>query len=134
MAYLDKTKYRVGTRDIDDAVKRGVFVKQLKYSVIGDSNSVIPGFVPFIQRGYKYDPNSINETVLLKGSNYPYQLSFNPNPNNDIYIYITKSDLLKFDSTDAVWGYLSAPHLHDTILLDLIDTRSKKNKIIKVWE
>ncbi len=124
-------KYRMATKNIDDAKKRSVFIRKLNYKVV-DFPDTITTFQPYIERGFKYGEHSFTETVPLENTDYPYQLSFNSTPKPGFGIFIRKDQLQKFDSSNASWGYLKHPFLPDTITLDIMG-ENVKSGLIKVW-
>ncbi|PZP52664.1 MAG: hypothetical protein DI598_00065 [Pseudopedobacter saltans] len=133
--YLDRAKNRVGTGDIHEAKKRGVFVKSLKYEVIDSPSIIISGFSPFIEISYRYGLNSVHETRSLEGTCYPFKLAFKTNPSTDTSIFTLTYDLSTFDSSDAVWGYMENPTLKDTVYLEVYNIHQyRRRKLIKVWE
>ena len=123
-------KERVATRDIDDAKRRGVFIKELHYRIDNFADTL--DFHPFIEKGFHYGKGSYEETVIMENTQYPYQLSYNVFPKKQTYIFIEKQDLQKFDSTDGTWGYLKAPRLTDTVTLE-IRARHMEGGKIRVW-
>lgn len=127
-----KWTYRTGSKNIVESKVRGVFVSDLKFQLdsVGDA---IPNFRPFIEKGFKFGKNSLEETVLLKNSNYPFQLNFDSRPTNNITILIREDQLSKFDSSNASWGYLKSPQIKDTIIL-IVRSESTNSGIIKVWQ
>ncbi|MBX3252492.1 MAG: hypothetical protein KF862_00015 [Chitinophagaceae bacterium] len=127
-----KGTYRVSTLNINESKKRGVFVKELNFS-IHNFNGSLESFSPYIEKGFKYGRHSSQVTDSLKNSEYPYQLSFPYRPTPQITVTIKKEDLIKFDSSDNVWGYLKYPFLKDTIILE-IRGENVRNGTIKVWE
>ena len=104
----DQWKYRTGTTDINEAKQRGVFVKELNYE-IDSFPDTLSNFKPYIEKGFKYKRHSYKETVPLTETGFPYQLSFNYKPNQNLTIFIRKSELNKFDSSNSSWGYLKKP-------------------------
>jgi len=128
-----KWEHRVGTSRIEDAKKRGVFVKELKFTVENYAGS-LGGFRPYIERGFKYGRHTSEETVPLTGSDYPYKLSFNKDSISGIGFLIRDSSLWKFDSADACWGYLRTPELKDTILVDIAGEHIPRGGFIKVYQ
>ena len=128
----EKWKYRVATSDIAESQKRGVFVKQLKYKIY-DFPDTLRSFRPYIEKGFRYGHHSSEVTVPITNSNYPYQLCFNFKSSEKLGILIRKSELKKFDSADAVWGYLKYPILKDTIIVDIIGFQVKPG-MIKIFE
>ncbi len=128
----NKGTYRVATSDIHESKERGVFVKELNFSVDSFSGS-LGNFIPYIEKGFRYGKHSSKVTDSLVNTNYPYQLSFAYRPTYELTITIKKEDLVKFDSSNNVWGYLKSPYLKDTITLE-IRGENIRNGIIKVWE
>ncbi|RYE50676.1 MAG: hypothetical protein EOP48_19365 [Sphingobacteriales bacterium] len=128
----EKWKYRVGSVDIAEAKQRGVFVKDLHFSVEGYSGDLY-GFTPFISKGYRYGYHTSKETIALTDSKFPYDLSFQYKRNQKFGVLILKSELNKFDSSDSVWGYMEKPFLPDTIVLEIGGENIPKNARIKVW-
>ena len=127
-----KWKHRVGSTDISESKRRGVFVKELNFKVEGYSGQ-LHGFKPFIERGYKYDYHTSEETAPLTDTDYLYQLSFQYKRNQNFGVLILDDDLNKFDSSDAVWGYLRYPKLSDTITLQIGGEGVSREARIKVW-
>lgn len=127
-----KWKYRVATTSIEDSKKRGVFVKELKFSVDSFSGP-IGDLQPYIEKGFKYGLHSSEKTVPLTGSNYPYQLSFNFNSSAKMGLLIKESELKKFDSFDMTNGYLKNPELKDTIIIDIAGENIHSG-VIKVYQ
>ena len=136
IGYGDTWKYRVHSNNIEEAKIRNIFVKSLHYRV--DSFQLkLDSIDPYIEMGFKFGRHTMNETNIIVGSKYPYQLSFNTKPKTWINnISIRRNELKKFDSSDGFccWGYLKEPHLKDTITLDIYSDSLKINGIIKVWE
>ena len=128
-----KWRHRVGTNNIEESKRRGVFIKELHYRVEGYSGD-LAGFTPYIERGFTYGRHSAKETVPLSGSNYPYQLSFSYMPSAKFGVLVQEQDLKKFDSSNAVWGYMRQPFLSDTVTLDVGgENIPKGTAVIKVW-
>lgn len=99
---------------------------------IDSFSGILTDFKPFIEKGFKWGYHSSKETVPLETTNYPYQLSFNSRPRQEITITIREDQLEKFDSSNAVWGYLKQPVLPDTVILE-IRGENIQSGIIKVW-
>lgn len=129
-----KWKYRVGTTSIEESKKRGVFVKVLHYKVEGYTGD-LHGFTPYLERGFRYGRHTAKETHPLKDSKYPYQLSLGYTRTPGFGILIKDEELEKFDSADAVWGYLKQPIITDTIVLCVggEDVPRDNGAVIKVW-
>ncbi len=127
-----KWQYRVATTSIEDSKKRGVFVKELKFTVDSFSGS-IGDFRPYIEKGFKYGHHSSEKTESLTGSNYPYQLSFNFNSSSKMGLLIRESELKKFDSFSMTKGYLKIPSLSDSIIVDIIGENIHSG-IIKIYQ
>ena len=123
-------KERVATRDIHDAKRRGVFVKELQYRIDDFPDTL--DFHPYIEKGFHYAKGSDEQTVIMENTQYPYQLSYNVFPQNQISITIEQLNLQKFDSANASWGYLKAPRLNDTVTLEIY-TPQHQGGTIKVW-
>jgi hypothetical protein len=126
-----KWECRRGTHDINESKKRGVFIRELQFK-IDSFEGDIGGFRPYIERGFKYGLHSSKETIPLKNSNYPYQLSFNFKASSKLSFFIKDSELKKFDSANIVRGYLEHPYLKDTIEINL-NGENIHSGIIKVW-
>ncbi len=137
-------KNRLHSLDINESKKRNVFVRELNYKFV--ESAVIEDFYirPYIEKGYKCGINDENETHIIKNSKYPYNLNleWKNNPytmqdktkmENSISVFISKDDLKKIDSSDAVWGYLSKPYLRDTIRIEYSDYNNNHKGTIKVW-
>lgn len=131
VAYGDKWKYRGGTDNMEESIKRGVFVKELHFKIDSFSGPSFK-FAVFIEKGYKYGRHTVNETIPISGSDFPFQLMFPYRPNNAITVRIRKDQLQKFDSSNASWGYLKKPQLNDTIILDIMGENIHSG-LIKVW-
>jgi hypothetical protein len=124
-------KFRKASKTVEESMEREVFVKRLNYKfdfVVDTPHN----FEAFIEKAFTYGRNGIDETVLIKGSNYPFRLSFRSRPSNDVQINIIKSDLQKFDSANASWGFMNSPELPDTISLFYIK-HGKQLGLIRVW-
>lgn len=128
----EKWKCRVGTSDIQDSKKRGVFVKELHYQFVNFPDS-IKDFVPYLEKGFKFGLHSSEETVQLKNSNYPYQLSFNFKPSERMGLQIDDDQLKKFDSCGATNGFMKHPVLNDTIIVKIIGL-NQRGSCIKIWD
>jgi hypothetical protein len=113
---------------IDDAKKRGVFVKELKYE-IDKYPAGVADLKPYIEKGFFYGFHWSAETRELTNSDFPYQLNFNSRPSKDVGIAIKDEDLQKFDSCNTSWGFLKEPILKDTIHLLIL--KGKERGIIK---
>lgn len=132
-----KWEHRIGSTSIQESKRRKVFVKELNFMIIDSNNLKGFDFKPYIERGFKYGKHSMNETVIERQSNYPYNLSYERNKNDSIALDIFIEDKKKLDSSDVNWGFLKNPYLKDTIRIQIIgakDSRGrKKNGIIKIW-
>ena len=124
---------RKGSTDITEAKKRGVFIKQLHFSVEGDTENLF-NFIPFIEKAYTWGHDTSEETVPWTNTNYPYQISFSYNRTSNFGVLITDTSLKKFDSSNASWGYLKQPVLKDTIVLEIVGEKISKGAIIKVYD
>ncbi len=125
-------KYRKGSTDIDEAKRRGVFVKELNYKVEGYSGDLY-GFKPFIEKGYTWGYHTSEETAPWTNTNYPYQISFSYVRTSNFGVLMTDEGLEKFDSSNASWGYLKYPQLQDTIILEIAGENIPRGAIIKVY-
>ena len=123
--------YRKMSDSIEESVKRGVFVKELNYKIDSFAGSSFK-FEAFIEKAFTHGHKSVHETILIEATKFPYRLSFNSRPNNAIGIFIRPDQLEKFDSSNAVWGFLKYPKLPDTIILE-IRGEGIKSGLIKVW-
>jgi hypothetical protein len=123
--------FRKMSDSIEESKGRGVFIKKLNFKVDSFSGRPFP-FEAFIEKAFTHGHNSVNETVLMEGTSFPYSFSFNSRPNQAIGVFIRRDQLIKFDSTNAVWGYLKNPYLADTIVLE-IRGEGIRSGIIKVW-
>lgn len=126
-----KWKYRVASHNVDESKKRGVFVKELNFKIDSFSGK-LTHFKPFIEKGFRFGLHSSEVTIPLHYSQYPYQLAFDTMDSNGFGILIKRSDLIRFDSSDGVWGFSKLPMLKDTITL-IIRGQHKEHGIIKVW-
>lgn len=126
-----KWRYRVATQSVSESQRRNVFVKSLHYRVDNFSGN-LPDFQPYIEKGFKYGRHSSEETKELEKTNFPYQLSFNYRPTENITVFIRKTELEKFDSSNKSWGYLKEPMLNDTVTLE-IHGEGISSGVIKVW-
>ena len=127
-----KWKYRAATGDINDSKRRHVFVKELHFKVDSFSGK-IENFHAYIERGFHFSHISQDDTEPLNGSKYPFQLSYTFYNTSALGIMPRKSELKKFDSSDAIWGYLKSPILKDTVIVDLVGENIHAG-IIKIWE
>jgi hypothetical protein len=132
VGWYGKWLYRVHSSGIKDSKSRGVFVKELSFK-IENYPGTLDTFKPFIERGFKFGRHSSDETAPLTGSAYPYQLSFNFTTSQKIGLLIMREELKKFDSSDAVWGYLASPNLRDTIIVSLVGEYGHA-AFVKVWQ
>ena len=126
----EQWKYRHGTTSIEEAKERGIFVKELNFSVQNYSGDLY-NFKPYIEKGFAYGNHSSEVTVPIK-TGFPYQLSFDYKNHQGFGIFIEEKELLKFDSAGAVWGYLKQPFLKDTVVLK-IRGKGIHSGEIKVW-
>lgn len=127
-----KWKYRRATTDIEESKSRGVFVKELQFQFENFPDTIV-GFVPYIEKGFKYGLHSSEETVLLTKSNYPYQLSFSFTRSEKTGLQIDEDQLRKFDSCNIVKGFLKQPVLKDTIVVNIIGLNTSGGTI-KIWD
>lgn len=128
-----KWEHRVASSSMEESIKRGVFVKQLNFQANKYQNE-LSKLTPFIEKGFRYGEQTSDSTILITSTSYPYQLNFNSNISDLIYVDIRKDQLKKFDSCDASWGYLKNPDLPDTIILNINITGKKIGvSTIKVW-
>lgn len=126
-----KWENRASTLSIEESKERGVFVKELDYKIDSFSGA-LKNFKPYIEKGFKYGYHSSKETRDLINSQYPYQLSFNYRPTENVTILIRSDELKKFDSSNNSWGYLKYPNLKDTIILDIGGDGIHSGNV-KVW-
>lgn len=128
-------KYRVGTSQIKESKKRGVFVRELHYKIKDSQNLSNFKFIPYFEKGFKYGFHTIEETNLLKFSNYPYNLGFDRNKEDSIYLDI--QNIENADSANAVWTYYREPKLKDTLTVIIDGVKNRKGfeikGIIKIW-
>jgi len=127
-----KWEHRVHSTTRTESIKRGVFVKDLKFDYSDEYSKHLGGFSPFIERGFTFGKHSSKETIELTGSKYPYQLSFNNTPVEGITIYLDEDQLQKFDSSNSSWGYMGMPNLSDTIIVKA-KIGNMRPIDIKVW-
>jgi len=127
-----KWKYRAGTGDINDSKRRHVFVKELHFKIDNFSGK-IENFHAYIERGFHFSHFSQEDTEPLNGSKYPFQLSYTFYNTSSLGIMPRKTELKKFDSSDAIRGYLRSPILKDTVIVDLVGENIHSG-IIKIWE
>lgn len=110
------------TLNIEEAKKRGVFVKELNYKI--DRFNGPFDFHPYIEKAFIYGKNT-SETILLMNEQYPYRLDLNNKLHEgDIFIFIKENEMGNFDSTTGsgyygASGYLRKPELPDTIILGI---------------
>ena len=123
-----KWKDRKHSLSIDESISRNVFVKKLMYKIENYSGDYFE-FKPFIEKGFRWGHNASKETIILKTSDFPYQISYNYRPTKEITILIQEGQSSKFDSANR---YLKKPALSDTILL-VIGGKKNESGIIKVW-
>jgi hypothetical protein len=127
-----KWENRVSSGSIEESKRRGVFVKELSFQA--DSSYIdLDSFRPFIEEGFKYGKHTSESTVHLINTSFPYQLKFNFRPNDSATILIREDQLIKFDSSNAVWGFMKEKHLPDTVILTVRGNNIKPSSI-KVWE
>ncbi|EZH71292.1 hypothetical protein ATO12_11050 [Aquimarina atlantica] len=136
----EKWKYRRYTYgDIISSKKRGVFVKDLEYSIELDSINYSFDLNVFVEKGFSYGKHSSQETIVLNETDHPYQISlpirdttqqisFNVHMNDTINTYKDNGVIL-----------LKKPFIKDTLTVDLskFDNSSRKwNSIgkIKIWD
>ena len=126
-----KYKYRRSTfGNRAESVGRKVFVKDLQYS----SNVQLDSFDIFIEKGYKWGHYKYEDTNLVKGSKFPFQVSYTQSTGLNYlnYYVINKS---KFDSIDNMAIYLQNEDLKDTLIIGIQKFNKKWDSIgyIKVW-
>jgi hypothetical protein len=123
------------TQDINEAKKKGVFVKELHYNVNGFES--LPDLKPYLEKGFKYGEDSTHFVPFVNTS-FPYRLGFNRYPVDGVFIYVQDEEINKFDSSNGsgfhgASGFLAKPKLRDTITLGI-----RKNNVlsgtIKVWD
>lgn len=128
-------KYRGGTSEISESKKRYVFVGKLNYKIVDSQNLKDFKFSPYFEKGFKYGFHTSEETNPLKFSKYPYNLCFDRNKKDSIYLDIQNKE--EADSSDVVWTYYSKPKLKDTLIIIIDGAKNKKGKeikgTIKVW-
>ncbi|WP_139785400.1 hypothetical protein [Chryseobacterium phocaeense] len=127
-----KWRYRVGTDVISESKQRKVFVKELNYKIIDSANLKGFYFKPYIEKGFRYGYQSMEDTRIDKYSHCSYNLSYERNMKDSIVLNIFPEDKKKLDSSDIVWGYLKQPYLKDTIRIE-IEGMGKQKGIIKIW-
>ena len=126
-------KDRKGSRDIQESKKRGVFVKDLNFEIVGYSGD-LNGFKPFIEKAFTWGYHSSEETVPWTNTQYPYRLMFNYRPTKEVTVLIRHEDLVKFDSANGSWGFMKEPKLSDTIVLTIRgENIPRDSAFIKVW-
>lgn len=130
-----KWKNRIGTSSINESKKRGVFEKELNYKIIDSQNLHNFKFRPYFEKGFKVGIHTSEVTNPVTYSKYPFNLSFERNKNDSIYLNILNKE--KADSSDVVWTYFKNPKLKDTIIIKIDASKNKKGKeisgTIKVW-
>ncbi|WP_140487100.1 hypothetical protein [Flavobacterium sp. GSA192] len=115
----------------NEAIERGVFVKDLNYF----SSIKLKEFNVYIERGYRYGYFNEKDTRIIKKDKYPYQLCFNliDTINNYNYDYVNYID---FDTIDLNL-YLKKAILEKTLYLKIQEFKNNKwDSIgyIKVWD
>jgi hypothetical protein len=126
-------KDRKGSMDIQESKKRGVFVKELNFEVVGYSGD-LNGFKPFIEKAFTWGYRTSEETVPWTNTEYPYRLIFNYSPTPEVSVFIRHEDLIKFDSANTSWGFMKEPRLSDTIILSIGgENIPRDSAFIKVW-
>jgi hypothetical protein len=123
-------KQRKGSMDINDARKRGVFVKELDYKVEGYSGDLY-GFKPFIEKAYTWGYHTSEQTVPWTNTNYPYQISFSYARSSNFGVLLTNEGDAQVDSSGR---YLKSPYLNDTMILEIGGEGVPRGARIKVWE
>ena len=128
-------KFRVGTSQIEESKKRGVFVRELNYKIIDSQNLNNFKFIPYFEKGFKYGFHTSKKTNLLKFSKYPYNLGFDRNKKDSIYLDIQNKE--NADSSNSVWTYYREPKLQDTFTIIIDGSKNKKGVeikgTIKIW-
>lgn len=128
-------KYRVGSSQIKESKERGVFVRELNYKIKDSQNLSNFKFIPYFEKGFKYGFHTSEETNLLKFSKYPYNLSFDRNKNDSIFLDIQNME--NADSANAVWTYYREPKLKDTLTVIIDGAKNRKGfeikGTIKIW-
>ena len=124
--------YRKMSDSIKESIERGVFVKELHFKIDSFSGPSFQ-FEVFIEKAFTHGHQSVNETILMADTKFPYSLSFNSRPRQEVGVFIRPNELNKFDSANAVWGFLKRPVLHDTVILE-IRGEGLKYGLIKVWQ
>ena len=114
-----KRKYRLSTNDINDSKKRGVFVKEVHFEIDSFPGN-IENFRAYIEKGFHFGHESEDERFPLLNTNYSYQLIFNFPLSSKLGIFITETELKKFDSSSKLSGYLRLPKLKDTVTFYLV--------------
>jgi hypothetical protein len=127
----EKWRYRVATSDIIESKKRQVFVKELHFQVDGFPSKSV-NFRPYFERGFRYGVHSSEVTVPITDTEFPYQLCFNVKSSEEMGLIISKDQLLKFDSSNVVRGYMREPRLRDTILVTILG-KNNSSGILKIW-
>jgi hypothetical protein len=126
-------KHRKGSTDIQESKKRGVFVKELNYEIVGYPDD-LNGFKPFIEKAFTWGYHSSEETVLWTNTKYPYRLMFNYRPTKEVTVFVSPEDVKKFDSTSGSWGFMKEPKVPDTIILTIGgENIPRDSAFIKVW-
>lgn len=129
----EKWKYRRDTYgDVQESKDRNVFVKKLNFY----SNVEIDNFKCYIEKGYWFGKNSMNDTDF-KFTKFPYQISFNGIGNNR-YLQISNTNV--FDSiTNEDFQrpniYLVNRELKDTLILKIMGYKNRDSiGYIKIWD
>jgi hypothetical protein len=76
-------EFRKASQSSAESIKRGVFIKNLNFKIDSFSGDSLP-FEGIIEKAFTYGKSSIDETILLKKTDFPYRLSFNSRPRAGI--------------------------------------------------
>lgn len=130
-----KWKYRGGTSSIAESKRRNVFVKTLHYKNVEAENLHDFKFTPYLEKGFKFELHTSEETNIVMNSQFPFNLSYERNKKDSIALNILNME--KADSSDVVWAYYKKPKLNDTIIIEIDGAENKNGKFIsgkiKVW-
>jgi hypothetical protein len=75
------------TKTIEESIRRGVFIKEMKYLIIPDTIKIRKNVRFYIERGFRYGKWSANVTDSLNSSDgFKYQLCVEMLDYNNIYI------------------------------------------------
>lgn len=120
--------------DKAESVKRKAFISDLNYK----SNLDLTYFSAFIEKGYRCDYHSIDDTRFINDTKYPYQVSLKKFDSivNGVFTVVNPE---RFDSINNeilnTCIYLNKPYIKDTIVIKIskFDRSNDSIGYIKIW-